>query len=183
MLLRWHSTALPLVDGRGARFDVVGWAKNLAHGQCGQAHVKTKDGGVALRVCAIRVSEKAAARQRAVVSESARKNGREPSGESLALAGFIIVVRSLPQECFDARAVMDLYRLRWQIELAFKRLKSLLGTGHVPKVDPNSSRAWLQAKLLTCLLIEKLLLEAEVFSPWGYLLPAQQPLGRVRGGA
>jgi hypothetical protein len=35
----------------------------------------------------------------------------------------------------------------------------------------------LQAKLLTSLLVEKLLLEAEVFSPWGYILAEQQPLG------
>jgi hypothetical protein len=36
-----------------------------------------------------------------------------------------------------------LYRSRWQIELAFKRMKSLMGLGHLPKKDPVSCRAWL----------------------------------------
>jgi hypothetical protein len=93
------------------------------------------------------------------------------------LCGCIVVVTSLPEEPFGARSVLRLCRLRRQIEPAFKRLKSLPGTGHVPKIDPRSSRAWLQSKLLTCLLIEKIILESEVFSPWGFLLPETQPMG------
>ena len=69
-----------------------------------------------------------------------------------------------------------MYRCRWQIELAFKRLKTLLGAGHVPKTDDQSARAWMQAKLLTALLVERLLLEAKIFSPWGYPLRALEPL-------
>ena len=72
--------------------------------------------------------------------------------------------------------MLDLYRLRWQAELAFKRLKSLLNVGHLPKYDPRSSRAWLQAKLLTALLIERLLIESKLFSPWGYPLSALKPV-------
>ncbi|WP_043582634.1 transposase [Geminisphaera colitermitum] len=79
--------------------------------------------------------------------------------------------QDFPRLLLDSRGILQLYRLRWQIELAFKRLKSLLNTGHVPKKDPLSSRSWLQAKLLTCLLIEKSLLQSEVFSPWGFILP------------
>ncbi len=123
------------------------------------------------------ISREAAERERAKLRESARKNGRQVSERSLRLAGYIIVVTSLAHKDFSLHAVFKLYRMRWQIELAFKRLKSLLGTGHVPKTDPDSVRAWLQAKLLTCLLIEKLLLESGLFSPWGFILVEQQPLG------
>ena len=65
---------------------------------------------------------------------------------------------------------MDLYRGRWQIELVFKRLKSLLEAGHVPKSDDDSAKAWMQAKILSALLVDRVLLEGKFFSPWGFAL-------------
>jgi len=65
----------------------------------------------------------------------------------------------------STRQVLELYRVRWQIELRFKHLKSLLGLGCLPKYDEQSCRAWIQAKLLCSLLIERLMREAEFFSP------------------
>ena len=64
--------------------------------------------------------------------------------------------------------VLELYRLRWQIELAFKRLKSLLAFGHVPKSSDQSAKSWMQAKILTSLMIERVAWCGRFFSPWGY---------------
>jgi hypothetical protein len=69
----------------------------------------------------------------------------------------------------SAAAIMEFYRQRWQVELAFKRLKSLLHLGHLKKYDKDGARAWLQGKLLVACLIEKLILTGERFSPWGYV--------------
>ena len=176
VLQRWHGTSLPLYRGKKRPFDVLGWLRGKAGREGAEVEVSTK-GALPLRLCAVAVSGKAAARERAKVRERARKQGREASERSLELAGYIVLVCSLPRREHCLAKVLGLYRLRWQVELAFKRLKSLLGAGHVPKKDPSSVRAWLQAKMLVCLLIEKLLLEAEVFSPWGFLLPRQEPLG------
>jgi len=55
-------------------------------------------------------------------------------------------------------------------QLAFKRLKTLLDMGHLPKYDPSSSRAWLYGKLFLALLTEKLARITRAFSPWGYNL-------------
>jgi hypothetical protein len=85
----------------------------------------------------------------------------------LEAAGYVIVVTTLVEP--DAAAIMEFYRRRWQIELAFKRLKSLLQLGHLKKFDKVGARAWLQGKLLVACLIEKLILTAERFSPWGYI--------------
>jgi hypothetical protein len=65
----------------------------------------------------------------------------------------------------------------WQIELVFKRFKSIAGLGHLPKHDDQSSKAWLYGKLLIALLTEKLVDYASTVSPWGYRLeeaPTQQ---------
>jgi len=55
--------------------------------------------------------------------------------------------------------------MRWQIELVFKRLKSLAHLGHVPKRDDRSSRAWLYGKLLVTLLAQKLIRIGRDISP------------------
>ena len=70
----------------------------------------------------------------------------------------------------DATTVLSWYRCRWQIELCFKRMKSLLGLGELPKKREDSCRAWLHGKLLVALLLERLLDAVEHFSPWGYEL-------------
>ena len=47
------------------------------------------------------------------------------------------------------------YRLRWQIELAFKRLKSLLGIDKIPTHTERASRSWLAAHLIMALLCDE----------------------------
>ena len=68
----------------------------------------------------------------------------------------------------SATQVLESYRMRWQIELAFKRLKSLVQLGQVPKHDDRSSRAWLYGKLLVALLTQKLIRIGQDISPSGH---------------
>lgn len=65
----------------------------------------------------------------------------------------------------EAQGVLALYRHRWQVELAFKRMKSLLGLSHLRKKNPEGAKAWLQGKLLVACLIERLIAVGEHFSP------------------
>ncbi|MBI5090957.1 MAG: transposase [Candidatus Hydrogenedentes bacterium] len=64
--------------------------------------------------------------------------------------------------------MLELYRARWQIETCFKKLKSVIGFGHLPKYDPRSCRAGLYGKLVVALLAEELIDSAQRFSPLGY---------------
>jgi hypothetical protein len=80
-----------------------------------------------------------------------------------------MVWTSLP-DSFTSAVVLEFYRLRWQIELVFKRMKSIMGLGHLPKADPVSCRAWLHGKLFVALLVERMIGAANSFSPWGYQL-------------
>ncbi len=73
---------------------------------------------------------------------------------TLASAGFLMVLTSLPPEVAAPERVMAIYRLRWQIELAFKRLKSGLGIHRLVARDPVMARSWLLAHLILALLIE-----------------------------
>ena len=68
-------------------------------------------------------------------------------------AGFLMVLTSLPANV-DAAEVLATYRVRWQIELAFKRLKSLLGLDRLPAKSRSLARSWLFSHLILALLIE-----------------------------
>jgi SRSO17 transposase len=108
---------------------------------------------------------------------TARRKGRTLSRQALAAAAYVFVWTTVPSEQVSAEQVLALYRVRWQIELAFKRMKSIMGLGHLPKWADTSARAWIHGKLMIALLVERLLDEAESVSPWGYRLAAStQPL-------
>lgn len=179
LLMRWQSKLFPLLDNEGRLFNVLEHVRRLPkppRHSAGEWKVKFKHEGKCyhLRLCAIRKGQIATERaQRRVLKDA--KDQYKPSAESLELAGYILVLTSLPEE-FTCSQVLQLYRCRWQIELSFKRLKTLMGAGHVPKTSDQSARAWMQAKILTALLLERLLLEAKIFSPWGYNLPDVEPL-------
>jgi transposase len=83
----------------------------------------------------------------------------------------VLVFTTLPDSDASVQQVLEVYRLRWQVELTFKRLKSIAQIGHVPKHDDQSSRAWLYGKLFLALLSQRLARVGKTISPWGYLLP------------
>ena len=94
-------------------------------------------------------------------------------------AKYVIVFTTFPAAAFPAERVLEWYRLRWQVELVFKRFKSLAQLGHLPKRDDESAQAWLYGKLLVALLVEKLIRYALAFSPWGYRLAPTPPAQRL----
>jgi len=69
-----------------------------------------------------------------------------------------------------ALAVMGLYRLRWQIELLFKRLKSLLHLDTLPSREGPTARSWMLARLIAAGLAQRLVQPSGPLSPWGYEL-------------
>jgi IS4 transposase len=79
---------------------------------------------------------------------------------------FIVVVTSILDKNITAKDILDLYRLRWQVELYFKRLKSLLGFGDIPNKTEENIKIWLNAKLVCAILLEITTAEVD-FSPIG----------------
>ena len=90
--------------------------------------------------------------------------------ETLLYAKYVVVFTTFPEREFSPLDVLEWYRLRWQIELIFKRFKQIAQLGHVPKYDNESAKAWLYGKLFVALITEKLIDYAVSISPWGYLM-------------
>lgn len=110
-----------------------------------------------LRLVAIRKPPQAAAEARRKARLAARKSGHQISQATLEVADWIILLTSLPEPDFSSTDVLALYRLRWRVELGFKRLKSLIGLKGPPGRDPRSARAYILAHLLMILLLEPLI--------------------------
>lgn len=132
--------------------------------------IKSGDKWIAGRVCGIRKS------QDAIVRAQRRLTLKEQIGKTISptarkYAEYVLVFTTLPDTEASAHQVLEAYRLRWQVELTFKRLKSIAQIGHIPKHDDQSSRAWLYGKLLVALLSQRLARVGKTISPWGYLLP------------
>jgi hypothetical protein len=85
----------------------------------------------------------------------------------LRLAGYFCVLTTLPEALASDDVVLELYRIRWQIELFFKRCKGLLHFDQLRAFDPNLVRTYCLAKLIEVALIQCLHDEAIAFSPWG----------------
>ena len=80
----------------------------------------------------------------------------------------IWILTTLPIRAASDEEVMKLFRVRWQIELLFKRLKSLLHIDAMPSRQGPTARSWLLARLLAAAIIDALLNRQGAFSPWGY---------------
>ena len=175
VIIRTNLVTLPLHDRQGVRLDPLAHLRTLQVGQCGQWPVWVKAEGarpapkrlIPGRLCAIKKSVAAAHKARQRVQRESQRNGTQVRSDTLEAADYVFVFTTLPPS-LSAHTVMELYRGRWQIELAFKRLKSLVQLGHLKKHDHQASRAWLQGKLLVALLLDALLQTAERISPWGY---------------
>jgi hypothetical protein len=173
LTVRLNQGSVLLEDVKGHRINLLPRLEGLKRpGQVGSWKVFLSDERqpVAGRVCAIRKTRAAIELAHRRIKHKARDESRPVNPETLEYAKFVAVFSTFPEEEFSAKEILEWYRLRWQIELVFKRFKQIAALGHLPKYDDQSSRAWLYGKLLVALLTEKLVQHANSFSPWGYEL-------------
>jgi hypothetical protein len=174
--LRW--THAPMLDGQGQSFHALGHAKKLKVGKIGAWPVlllAPEGKPIHGRVVATKLPAPVAAKAERRAAKTSTKKGKKPDPRSLEAAHFVMVFTTLPEMLLAAGDVLELYRYRWQIELAFKRLKQLLKLGRLPHKDPRAAEAWILAKLVVALVLETLYRNARAFSPWGYDLEALSP--------
>jgi len=116
---------------------------------------------LALRLVAIKKPAQAAEAARRKARRDARRGGHQISKGTLEAAAWVILITSLDAKTFCTADILALYRLRWRIELGFKRLKSLIGLKGPPGSDERSARPYVLAHLLMILLLEPLVDEFE----------------------
>jgi DDE family transposase len=163
----WKSASW--LDANGDPVDIIAELRKAA--ACGlidrPIFIGRKGGApLALRLVAIKKPAQAAAAARRKARRDAQREGYQLSKRTLEAADWVILVTSLTPTDFATADILALYRLRWRIELGFKRLKSLIGLKGPPGTDERSARPYVLAHLLVILLLEPLVDELEDSPRW-----------------
>jgi hypothetical protein len=174
-LVRIVST-FPMENVHGERIVLLNLMRTLKKPEdCGEWEVFLRHEGrvIAGRLCAVHKSQEAVEKAERKLKRRDQKQQQRVLPETIELARYMMLFTSIPNDKLTLKEVLELYRYRWQIELLFKRFKSLAQLGHLPKHEKESAKAWLYGKLLIILLTEKAIVMAKKFSPGGTDTPGQ----------
>lgn len=111
---------------------------------------------VACRLIALRVPEQVANERRRRLKKEAKKKGRTVNKYNLRMCDWTLLTTNVPQRLLPLEMVRALYTVRWQIELLFKQLKSILRVHQSDTSNENRLRCELYGKLIGAVLIHRI---------------------------
>lgn len=188
LIVRRGLTACRIVDADGQKLD--------AEAILDLARDGTKSGGIVdipvwlpasddapalqLRLIIQKKPEEAAEQSQRRAAKKARARHYTAKSKQLEAAQYLMLMTTLDEATMPATQVLALYRRRWQIEIAFKRLKSLGDLDTVQAKEERLVKAAIWAKLILAILGESLLGHVLSLSPSGQTialapLPGQPP--------
>jgi hypothetical protein len=154
VLVRYRLAGIDLLDGRDNPIDVLDQVAHLAVGETFDLDVEAKlsRGKVRGRLIAYRLPDDAVERAR----KRLRKELGSVSAQVMEAAKYVLLFTTASRQRLDAERCLQAYRLRWQIELQFKRWKSLCGFDVLPNFRDDTTLAWLYAKVLLGALLDRM---------------------------
>lgn len=161
VIARVRSCGATLYDHCGNKVDILSTMQRLGSGEV-KGYLKDKDRKLDVRICFKRKTEEQIQESEKRVKRVADRKKKNLQQSTLDFNGFIVLMTNLP-DSVSYEAILDLYRLRWQVEMYFKRLKSILSYGELPKKTEQSSLAWINGKIMLALLLERFM--ADSFFP------------------
>ena len=163
-ILRISANNIRFCDKEGKVFDIRNKIIGLKAGEK-DVYAKTKEGNIIpVRVCFKKKDKQSIEKTKKKLHRQESKHQCKISEKTKLFHEYIVVVTSLDKETATAEEILEMYRYRWQVELYFKRLKSILDYGELPKKKEESIFAWLNGKLMIALLLEKIISKT-IFSP------------------
>lgn len=166
-IIRIKNKPFNLYNEQGKKLLLSEWLKSLGS-KTGELNVYIKGSDkkfIPLRICARKKTKEEIAVEEKRIQRLESKKQTSYSEDTKFTHQFMFVITSLPASV-SAEKVLEFYRLRWQVELVFKRYKSLLGLGNIPTKTKGSSEVWLNGKMLLALLVEKYLGDIDFSPTW-----------------
>lgn len=185
VIVRYNRGTLPLFDARGARLDVARRLRTTRTRQVAHAHAAFVHGPggetIEGRLAWLRLPKDKA-------REARERVRREADGDcdasSLENAEYVSVFTTTGADRLTAEQVLTLYRARWQVELDFKRSKSIGDLDLLPNFLPETIYSWICAKLLLQQIARTIAAPGGAFSPGAVaiaLLPVAATSSRPSG--
>jgi hypothetical protein len=168
VLVRVNRGSLPLAAPNGDAIELMRWLRDLeghhAHEQPVIIHDREQDRVIPGRLVAMRLPAAQAEKARARLK---RELGNKATALDREAAAYVVLFTTAAKSRLNATRCLDLYRVRWQVELLFKRWKSLCGFDRLPNYLDETILAWLYAKVLLALLMQRMAVSA-LSPPEGY---------------
>jgi len=158
-VMRLRSKSFNMYDIQDQKIDLLGHLKELEAGNALDITVHVKMNGTEstpIRICAIKKDEGSIEKTQRKLARKKSKKQEAISDDTLDFNNYIVLVTMLPAT-ISVSQVLELYRWRWQVEICFKRLKSIMDFGDLPKRRIESVFTWLNGKIMIALLIERLI--------------------------
>lgn len=111
---------------------------------------------VTVRLIALRASEPIANKRRRKLRKESNKKGYTPSKYHLSMCDWTIMTTNVPRQWLPLEMVRMLYTVRWQIELLFKQLKSILRVHQSDTGKEHRLRCELYGKLIGAVIIHRI---------------------------
>ena len=164
-LLRLRTNCFAIYDDHGDKIDMLSKLGDLDYEESTDFSGCIHSGKTytPVRICAKRKPKEACEAALKKLRRRASKKQMQLSEKTEQFNEYIVIATSLTDEA-TADDILEAYRYRWQVECYFKRLKSIMGFGDLPKKCENSSLSWLNGKIMVALMIETLLSQ-DCFSP------------------
>ncbi len=159
-VVRMGQRSLRLEDEKGERFDLDAALDESSAQGVYDRPVKILNGSRKTwlprpaRLVILPKPPEAAEVSRKQALRSSQRCGSVSDPLSIKAAGFLMLITSLGTDEAEPDQLGSLYRSRWQIELAFKRLKSLIHIDRLPAKEPGLAKAWLLSHLIAAILID-----------------------------
>ena len=170
----FYPGSFPLEDEGGKPFEVVKWLKQqrARAGRICSASVFFGSGGKRFetRVVALRRTQEQTRQMCRRKKKKADQDHRKLQGDTWYLAGWLLVLTTLPAADWSAQEVLSLYRARWHIELLFKRIKQLLHQHCLRAETEETAVATVYAILVSWVVQQEVALEMRAVLNEMYLL-------------
>jgi hypothetical protein len=178
VVVRMTPQYLKLWTREGVAVDLVAALRAAGDQPRGSFALQVRDGqsgqAVPVWIHALHLTAQQCNRARRRAHRQARRRGRTPRAQTLFLSEWVLVLTTLPPDELNAAVILELYRIRWQVELVIKRYKSLLAAAHVrAKRGSPLATVYLVGKLLFAVLVERRAL-ARLGNAWTQMLAVRQ---------
>lgn len=165
-ILRLRTNCFKLYDENKKEVDILSNLSNLDYEESTDFSVFIKDYNkvfIPVRICVKKKSKEACENALKKLKRRASKQQHALNNITIKFNEYIVLITSL-SKAIATEDVLETYRYRWQVECYFKRLKSIMDFGDLPKKREGSSLAWLNGKIMVALMIE-IFISKGFFSP------------------